>query len=185
LLLVQQLTIIPIAHLLTSTGWQAASAVSYGAAASRCFYDWCEYLFAATESNMSPTAERLWDAIERLAHEDTTADRIFPSVVAKLIEFKMVTLSSAGLRRLSEYGKSATRYSNRATTRLLKSMTWHSWNFSSQSEVIASGMSDHVWTIKELIEANPKEPHRADINRNLHRHLTLHPRHRMGTGNPH
>jgi hypothetical protein len=37
---------------------------------------------------MPPTSEQLWDAIERLAHEDGTADRIFPSVVAKLIEFK-------------------------------------------------------------------------------------------------
>ena len=51
---------------------------------------------------MPPTSEQLWDAIERLAHEDGTADRIFPSVVAKLIEFKMVTLDKAGLPQLTE-----------------------------------------------------------------------------------
>jgi hypothetical protein len=53
---------------------------------------------------MPPTSEQLWDAIGRLAHEDGTADRIFPSVVAKLIEFKMVTLDKSGLPQLTEYG---------------------------------------------------------------------------------
>ena len=53
---------------------------------------------------MPPTAEQLWDAIERIYNEDGTADRIFPSVVAKLIEFKMVTLDKAGLPQLTEYG---------------------------------------------------------------------------------
>ena len=53
---------------------------------------------------MPPTSEQLWDAIERIYNEDGTADRIFPSVVAKLIEFKMVTLDKAGLPQLSEYG---------------------------------------------------------------------------------
>ena len=45
---------------------------------------------------MPPTSDQLWDAIERIYNEDGTADRIFPSVVAKLIEFKMVTLDKAG-----------------------------------------------------------------------------------------
>ena len=53
---------------------------------------------------MPPTSEQLWDAIERIYNEDGTADRIFPSVVAKLIEFKMVTLDKAGLPQLTEYG---------------------------------------------------------------------------------
>jgi hypothetical protein len=39
---------------------------------------------------MSATTEQLWDAIDRIYNEDGIADRIFPSVVAKLIEFKMV-----------------------------------------------------------------------------------------------
>jgi hypothetical protein len=53
---------------------------------------------------MPPTSEQLWDAIERIYNEDGTADRIFPSVVAKLIEFKMVTLDKAGLPQLTEHG---------------------------------------------------------------------------------
>ena len=53
---------------------------------------------------MPPTSEQLWDAIERIYNEDGTADRIFPSVVAKLIEFKMLTLDKAGLPQLTEYG---------------------------------------------------------------------------------
>ena len=53
---------------------------------------------------MPPTSDQLWDAIERIYNEDGTADRIFPSVVAKLIEFKMVTLDKAGLPQLTEYG---------------------------------------------------------------------------------
>jgi hypothetical protein len=53
---------------------------------------------------MPPTSEQLWDAIERIYNEDGTADRIFPSVVAKLIEFKMVELSATGLPQLTGYG---------------------------------------------------------------------------------
>ena len=48
---------------------------------------------------MPPTSEQLWDAIERIYNEDGTADRIFPSVVAKLIEFKMMELNATGLGR--------------------------------------------------------------------------------------
>ena len=53
---------------------------------------------------MPATSEQLWDAILRIAHEDGTADRIFPSVISKLIEFKMVTIDKAGLPQLTEYG---------------------------------------------------------------------------------
>lgn len=42
---------------------------------------------------MSATSEQPWDASERLAHEDGTADKIHPSVIARLIEFKMATLA--------------------------------------------------------------------------------------------
>jgi hypothetical protein len=53
---------------------------------------------------MPPTSEQLWDAIDRIYKKDGTADRIFPSVIAKLIEFKMVTLDNAGLPQLTDYG---------------------------------------------------------------------------------
>ena len=53
---------------------------------------------------MPATSEQLWDAIERLAHEDGTADEILPAVIAKLIEFKMVELSDTGLPQLTAYG---------------------------------------------------------------------------------
>ena len=51
------------------------------------------------------TSAQLWDALQRLALEDGTADRISPSVIAKLIEFKMVTLDKAGLPQLTDYGQ--------------------------------------------------------------------------------
>ena len=66
---------------------------------------------------MPATSEQLWDAIERLAHEDGTADKILPSVIAKLIEFKMVTLDNAGLPQLTAYGQKCYAVWNRATAR--------------------------------------------------------------------
>jgi hypothetical protein len=53
---------------------------------------------------MPATSEQLWDAIERIYNEDGTADKVPPAVIAKLIEFKMVTLDKAGLPQLTEYG---------------------------------------------------------------------------------
>ena len=57
------------------------------------------------EVSVPATSEQLWDAIERLAHEDGTADEILPAVIAKLIEFKMVELSASGLPQLTPYGE--------------------------------------------------------------------------------
>jgi hypothetical protein len=54
---------------------------------------------------MQPTAEQLWDAIDRIYNEDGTADKIQPAVIAKLIEFKMVELSETGLPQLTAYGE--------------------------------------------------------------------------------
>jgi hypothetical protein len=54
---------------------------------------------------MPATAEQLWDAIDRIYNEDGTADTIPPAVIAKLIEFKMVTIDKAGLPQLTEYGE--------------------------------------------------------------------------------
>ena len=54
---------------------------------------------------MPATAEQLWDAIERLAYKDGTADKIIPAVIAKLIEFKMVELGATGLPQLTLYGE--------------------------------------------------------------------------------
>ena len=56
------------------------------------------------EVSVPATSEQLWDAIERLAHEDGTADKILPAVIAKLIEFKMAELSDTGLPQLTAYG---------------------------------------------------------------------------------
>jgi hypothetical protein len=39
---------------------------------------------------MPATSEQLWDAIYRIGTEDGTADKIQPTVIAKLIGFKMV-----------------------------------------------------------------------------------------------
>ena len=58
---------------------------------------------------MPPTSELLWDAIGRIYNEDGRADKILPAVIAKLIEFKMVTLDNARLPRLSEYGQKCYR----------------------------------------------------------------------------
>jgi hypothetical protein len=52
-----------------------------------------------------PTAEQLWDAIDRIYNEDGTADRIAPAVIAKLIEFKMVELGATGLPQLTDYSE--------------------------------------------------------------------------------
>ena len=52
-------------------------------------------------NSMPPTSDQLWDAIDCIYNEDGTADRIFPSVIAKLIEFKMVTLDNAGLPQIT------------------------------------------------------------------------------------
>ena len=57
------------------------------------------------EAIMPATSEQLWDAIERSTHEDGTADKILPAVIAKLIEFKMVELSATGLPQLTPYGE--------------------------------------------------------------------------------
>ena len=54
---------------------------------------------------MLPTSDQLWYAIDRIYNEDGTADKIQPSVIAKLIEFKMVELSANGLPQLTEYGQ--------------------------------------------------------------------------------
>ena len=54
---------------------------------------------------MPATSEQLWDAIDRIYNEDGTADKIQPAVIAKLIEFKMVELSAAGLPQLTAYGE--------------------------------------------------------------------------------
>src|SRR4051812_4877522 len=56
-------------------------------------------------ARMAVTSAQLWDPLQRLAHEDGPADRLFPPVVAKLIEFKMVTLDKAGLPQLTDYGQ--------------------------------------------------------------------------------
>jgi hypothetical protein len=56
-----------------------------------------------------PTSEQLWDAIDFIYNEDGTAGKILPAVIAKLIEFKMVTLDKAGLPQLSEYGQKCYR----------------------------------------------------------------------------
>ena len=53
---------------------------------------------------MPAKSEQLWDAIYHLGAEDLTADNIPPDVIAKLIEFKMVTLDKAGLPQLTDYG---------------------------------------------------------------------------------
>ena len=57
------------------------------------------------EVSVPATSEQLWDAIERLAHEDGTADKILPAVIAKLVEFKMMELSAVGLPQLTPYGE--------------------------------------------------------------------------------
>jgi hypothetical protein len=54
---------------------------------------------------MTITADQLWEAIESIYNEDRTADKIPPATVAKLIEFKMVELSPAGLPQLTAYGE--------------------------------------------------------------------------------
>ena len=54
---------------------------------------------------MAATAEQICDALYRIGTEDGTADRTLPSVIAKLIEFKMVTLDSTGLPQLTPYGE--------------------------------------------------------------------------------
>ena len=54
---------------------------------------------------MPATSEQLWDAIYHLGVEDLTADNIPPDVIAKLIDFKMVTLDTAGLPQLTPYGE--------------------------------------------------------------------------------
>ena len=53
---------------------------------------------------MPPPSDQLWDAIDCIYNEDGTADRIFPSVIAKLIEFKMVELGATGSQQLTGYG---------------------------------------------------------------------------------
>jgi len=62
-------------------------------------------LATTVEAAMLPTAEQLWNAIERIAHEDGAADKILPAVIAKLIEFKMVELSTTDLPQLTPYGE--------------------------------------------------------------------------------
>jgi hypothetical protein len=52
---------------------------------------------------MSVTSVQLWDAIYRLGADDLTAD-IPPTVIAKLIEFKMVEVNAVGLPQLTPYG---------------------------------------------------------------------------------
>jgi hypothetical protein len=54
---------------------------------------------------MPATSEQLWDAIYRIGTEDGKADKIQPAVIAKLIEFKMATLSATGLPLLTPYGE--------------------------------------------------------------------------------
>lgn len=56
-------------------------------------------------ARMQATSEQLWDAIHRIGSEDLTADNIPRAVIAKLIEFKMVELSAAGLLKLTTYGE--------------------------------------------------------------------------------
>ena len=51
------------------------------------------------------TSERLWDALFRIGSEDRTADKIQPAVIAKLMEFRMATLSATGLPLLTVYGE--------------------------------------------------------------------------------
>src|SRR5262245_47651871 len=51
------------------------------------------------------TSEQLWDAIHRIGSEDGTADKIQPTVIAKLIEFKMAEFSATGLPQLAPYGE--------------------------------------------------------------------------------
>jgi hypothetical protein len=46
---------------------------------------------------MPATSEQLLDSISRTYNEDGTADKILPSVIAKLIEFDMVELGATGL----------------------------------------------------------------------------------------
>jgi hypothetical protein len=53
---------------------------------------------------MPPTSEQLWDAIYRIGSEDGTADKILPTAIAKLIEFKMAALSATGIPQLTAYG---------------------------------------------------------------------------------
>ena len=68
-------------------------------------------LFAAFQSQasarytvaMPATAEQLWDAIERLAHEDGTADRIQSAIITRLIELKLAQ-RSGGLPQLTPCG---------------------------------------------------------------------------------
>lgn len=54
---------------------------------------------------MPATSEQRWDAINRICNEDGTADKFQPSVIAKLIEFKMAQLGANGLPQLTSYGE--------------------------------------------------------------------------------
>ena len=53
---------------------------------------------------MTVTSEQLWDAIYHLGSDDLTSDNIPPAVIAKLVEFKMATLVTAGPPQLTPYG---------------------------------------------------------------------------------
>ncbi len=53
---------------------------------------------------MLAKSEQLWDAIYRLGANDLTADNIPPDVTAKLIEFNMATVDTAGQPQLTPYG---------------------------------------------------------------------------------
>ena len=53
---------------------------------------------------MAATAEQLWDAIERLAHQDGTADKIQSAIITRLIELKLAPQLSGGLPQLTPRG---------------------------------------------------------------------------------
>ena len=54
---------------------------------------------------MQFSTEDLYGALYRIGSEDGTADKIAPTVVAKLIELKIVKLGAAGLPQLTSYGE--------------------------------------------------------------------------------
>jgi hypothetical protein len=53
------------------------------------------------------TSESLWGGVQAIGSEDGTADKLSPSVVAKLIKLKFVKLSASGLPMLTAKGSKA------------------------------------------------------------------------------
>jgi hypothetical protein len=62
-------------------------------------------LLPSYTATMPATSEQLWDAIDGIYNEDGNADKIRPTVIAKLIEFKMAERSATGLPQLTADGE--------------------------------------------------------------------------------